>query len=343
MTLKLSKTLLIAGVIALAVSCGGEENTPNNGGNNNNNGGTSTTSTTLSALRDKATDTSSEYEITVKDLVVTAVYENYAQIEDATAGAQVNVSNHGLQVGQKFNGNVKVKARVLSGALLISSIDVSKATASTATTLPCTVTTLPDIVNDTESYMNRRVKLENVTFVTGFTGDANGSATFSQKGKQISSICRPAGIVIADGSQGDLICFPTSTSCLVYDSRDFTEHEFTSPLTEVSTYGVYSIVNEKPVEFYVYKSGTDEYAFSSDGTTREFRIQNFSAENFLLFSFPHNMKNGQEITLTTSVIGLSQFTDGTSQVIVEKISGDKLWLMDYEAQKGYVLRITEDE
>jgi len=340
MTLKLKEALLI-GVLAIAVSCG-QEGTGTTGGGGNKNTGNTTTSTTLSALRDKATDTSTEYDITVKDLVVTAVYENYAQIEDATAGAQVNASGHGLKVGQKFNGKVKLKARVVSGALLVSSIDVSSATASTTSSIPSTTITLPEILSDNTKYMNMRMKLENITFVNGFSGTANGSGSFSQKGKQVSAICRPSGVNIEDGSQGDLYCYPTSTGCVVYDAADFYEHEYTSAFTKVSDFGVYNVTNDKPSSFFTYTSGTDEYAYFTTSSEREFRIQNYSSEWVLRFTFPVKLKNGQEITLTTSPVGLSQFTEGTSQVTVEKISGDMLWLMDYSANKGYVFKITEE-
>jgi len=239
-------------------------------------------------------------------------------------------------------GTVSGKSRVASEALQFTLLDVSKATASTVQTLPCTTTTVTKIQDDPATYYNRRVKLENVTFVDGFIGNANGSGSCSQLGKQIALLCRPEGITVEDGSQGDLICYPTSSSYYVYDAADFSEHEYSAAITKADTYGVYNIVNNAPVADLVYKAGSDQIAFSTTSSEREFRIQNYFDEWVLIFKIPAKLKAGQEIILSTSSIGLSTFPEASAQVAVDKISDGKLWLTDYSANKGYVFRISED-
>lgn len=62
----------------------------------------------------------------------------------------------------------------------------------------------------------------------------------------------------------------------------------------------------------------------------------------LQLTFPVKYKLGQEMNLGIEAIGLNNFTSGTSKVFVEKISGDRIWLMDYDADLGYVCKIVEE-
>ena len=57
--------------------------------------------TTLAGLLEHSTSTSAAFDFTISNLVVTAVYENYAQLEDGTSGAQLNKAGHGLKAVQR--------------------------------------------------------------------------------------------------------------------------------------------------------------------------------------------------------------------------------------------------
>ena len=298
--------------------------------------------TTLADLLSKCSSASAEFQIDVKDVVVTAVLGNYAQLEDETLGAQLNKKDHGLVAGQKITGRISCKARATSGALILSLLDVSKANVTTVAEIPFTVTTVPNIVADRTPFINKRVKLENITFVNGFTGIANGPGAFSQSGKQISAISRPEGISIADGSQGDIYCYPSSTACYVFDANDFVPHEIISPFTSKTAYGVYSVNGDEITGKLVYTPGADQYSWTSGTEAKGFSLLNYKNEWAVAYSFPAKFKNGQELRLSTSAVGLPDFTSGNSQVVVEKIGTDKVWLMDYSAGLGYVFRISED-
>ncbi len=327
--------LLMAG--SLLLSCNG---TDNPGGEES--GTEDKTVTSLAQLLQKSTSTSAEFDFTVSGLVVTAVYQNYAQLEDGSCGAQLNKEGHGLTAGQKIDGRITGKARNMSGALFLSELNTGAAKVSTASSLPETKVSLSEVLADKGKYTNRRVKLENVTFVNGFNGAAGGSGSFSQKGVQIPATCRPAGVVVPDGWQGDLICFPSAAACYIFSADDFTQHEITSPLAAITTPGVYTSAGTAPRAKRAYRQGTDQYAWGKGSEEREFRLQNYNEEWVLQLNFPIKYKLGQEVELTTEAIGLADFTSGTSKVFVEKVSGNTIWLMDYAADLGYVCKITED-
>ena len=305
-------------------------------------GKTDKTITSLAQLLEKSNSSSAEFDFTVSNLVVTAVYENYAQLEDGTCGAQLNKSGHGLNVGQKFDGRISGKARNTSGALVLLDLNIGMAKATTTSSLPETKASLADILADKGKYTNRRVKLENVTFVNGFNGAAGGSGSFSQKGVQIPAACRPAGVIVPDGWQGDLICYPSSAACYIFSTEDLHQHEINTPLAAIKTPGVYTSASTNPRAKLSYRQGLDQYAWGKSSDEREFRLQNYNEEWVLQLLFPAKYKLGQELTLTTETIGLSDFTSGTSKVFVEKVADGVIWLMDYEADLGYVCKITED-
>lgn len=298
--------------------------------------------TTLAGLLEHSTSTSAAFDFTISNLVVTAVYENYAQLEDGTSGAQLNKAGHGLKAGQKIDGRISGKARNTSGALFLSELNTGTAKVTTVTSLPETKVSLPEVLADKGKYTNRRVKLENVTFVNGFNGTAGGSGSFSQQGVQTPATSRPAGITIPDGWQGDLICYPSAAACYIFSADDFSEHEINTPLAGITTLGVYSTASTRPQAKLAYRQGKDQYAFSKSNDEREFRLQNYNDEWVLQLFFPAKFKVGQELSLSTEAIGVEGFTSGTSKVFVEKVSNGLIWLMDYTMDQGYVCKVVED-
>lgn len=327
----------------LLLSCNGKDPGEEGGGGGGGGGGTSTI-TSLAQLLEKSTSSSAEFDFTVSNLVVTAVYGNYAQLEDGTSGAQLNKAGHGLTVGQKIDGRITGKARNTSGALYLSELNTASAKVTTASSLPETKVSLAEVLADKGKYTNRRVRLENVTIVNGFKGiDENESGTFSQKGVQTAAACRPKlQTPIPDGWQGDLICYPTAASCYIFGAEDFLEHEINTPLANINAIGVYSSASSNPRAILSYRQGTDQYAYGTGSEEREFRLQNYNEEWVLQLIFPAKFKLGQEISLNIEAIGLNNFTNGTSKVFVEKVSGDRIWLMDYDADLGYVCKIVEE-
>lgn len=293
--------------------------------------------TTLADLAQTAVTASTEFDIHIKDLVVSGVYENYVQLEDGTAGALFSKTGHNFSIGQVYNGHITGKYRVSSGALSFSDLNAGEATITQTTEIPCLTVPLSEILQDKVKFYNRRVRLQNITFVNGFKGKAGGAGTFSQKGVQMSATCRPAGLAIEDGSQGDLICFPSSGTCYVMDTTDFVRHEISTPLTEKSVYGVYSVNGDTVREEIVYTPLEEQYSFSVGDENMEFSIQSFSKQWVLTYSYPIKIKVGQVIRITASSLGKISAPCNEFSAEIVKVKGNHIWLMDYESNMGYVM------
>lgn len=299
--------------------------------------------TTLSEMALKTASSSTDFDIHIKNLVVSGVFNNYVQFEDGTAGAQLNKTGHTFKVGQTFNGHITGKFRVSSGVVTFSELNTKEATVGQTTNIPCTTATLAEINADKTKFAHRRVKLQNITFVNGFKGKAGGSGTISQKGVQISATCRPDGFSVPDGAQGDLICYPAAGSCYVFDAKDFNEHEIESAITVKRNFGIYSVENDTATEAFVYKPIDDQYSYSKDDSNYSFCIQNYDKERCLIITYPTRFKAGQVIVFKSEAIGNVSAPLGEITATVEKIGTDRLWLMDYASGKGYVLYFEKGE
>lgn len=298
--------------------------------------------TTLSELAAKPAS-SPDFNIHIKNLVVSGVCDSYVQFEDGTAGAQLSKTGHTFKVGQTFNGHITGKFRVSSGVVTFSELNTKEATVGQTTDIPCTTATLAEINADKTKFAHRRVKLQNITFVNGFKGKAGGSGTISQKGVQISVTCRPEGFTVADGAQGDLICYPAPGSCFVFDAKDFDEHEIESAITGKRNFGIYSVENDTATEIFVYKPIEDQYSYSESSSNCSFCIQNYDKEWYFNITYPAKFKAGQVINLKSEAIGNVSAPVGETTATVEKIGTDRLWLMDYASGKGFVLYFNKGE
>lgn len=301
--------------------------------------------TTLAQLASETVSSSTDFDIHIKNLVVSGIFNSYVQFEDGTAGAQFNKSGHTFKVGQTFEGHITGKYRVSSsGVLTFSEIAVTDATLTQATEIPCQTVTIAEIASGKSQYYHRRIKLQNITFVNGFKGSAGGSGIISQKGVQISATCRPEGFKVEDGSQGDIICFPSPGACFVFDSKDFEEHEITTPLTEKTDFGLYTVTETSADDLFKYTPGADQYGYSFVEKNVDFRYQNFLNEWVVAFNYPSKVKAGQVFDLNVDVAGnVPDVTSGKVSVVVEKVGTDKLWLMNYVTGTGYVVYYEKEE
>ena len=299
--------------------------------------------TTLSEMATKSAASSTDFDIHIKNLVVSGIFNTYVQFEDGTAGAQLSKTGHTFKVGQTFNGHITGKFRVSSGVVTFSELDTKEATVGQTADIPCTTATLAEINADKTKFAHRRVKLQNITFVNGFKGKAGGSGTISQKGVQISATCRPEGFTVDDGAQGDLICYPAAGSCYVFDAKDFDEHEIESAITVKRNFGIYSVENDTATDLFVYKPTEDQYSFCETADNYSFSLQNYAKEWVLKLTYPVKFKAGQVLTIEAEAIGNVSAPLGKTSAVVEKIGTDRLWLMDYASGKGYVLYFNKGE
>ena len=120
----------------------------------------------IAAIKSAATSTTeSEFVVTLTDAVVTYVSGSNAYIEDAEAGILVYKSGHGLQVGDKLNGEVSGKVKLYSNLREITAIDYTKASKTEGADVPVTVLTLEQLNADGayDKYENMRIKIVDAT------------------------------------------------------------------------------------------------------------------------------------------------------------------------------------
>ena len=84
--------------------------------------------TTIQQLQEAATSTSTDFEMQMTDIYVTAVKNNQAWISDGTYGALIYTAGHGLTAGKKLNGTITGKLVLYNGATEITNFDGSALT-----------------------------------------------------------------------------------------------------------------------------------------------------------------------------------------------------------------------
>lgn len=297
--------------------------------------------TTLAKLLTLAGTTSSnEFSEPVKDIVVTAVYENYVQLEDATLGAYYSKKDHGLKVGDVLSGQLKGKARNNSSSLTLSSLDLSEVTITTTELLPCHEITLREALSEGEKYYNRRVLLSNVTFVNPVAAGDNVASQLSQRGVQLPVTVRHASQPIESGSQGDVICFLSSTTCFIYTDADFEPHEIESPITGKLVCGVYNVNDDKVQDVFVYRPYVDQYGYLSLSSEKAFRIQNYAERWYVGINITSNVgfKPGLVVPYSIDVLGTDKVSSVSGTASVEKMKYGTIWLVDYDNNLGLVIK-----
>lgn len=102
-----------------------------------------------------------DFAVVLTDAVVTYVSGSNAYIEDAEAGILIYKSGHGLQVGDKLNGEVSGKVKLYNNLREVTAIDYSKATKTEGAEVPVTEVTLAQLnaVGAYDKYENMRIKI----------------------------------------------------------------------------------------------------------------------------------------------------------------------------------------
>ena len=137
--------------------------------------------TTIQQLQEAATSTSTDFEMQMTDIYVTAVKNKQAWISDGTYGALIYTDGHGLTAGQKLNGTITGKLVLYNGATEITNFDGSALT-TTEETLTAQTKTIGDITIANQSLP---VKFNNVTYdatAKTFSDGTNTIAYYDQFG-----------------------------------------------------------------------------------------------------------------------------------------------------------------
>lgn len=131
--------------------------------------------TTIQQLQEAATSTSTDFEMQMTDIYVTAVKNKQAWISDGTYGALIYTDGHGLTAGQKLNGTITGKLVLYNGATEITNFDGSALT-TTEETLTAQTKTIGDITIANQSLP---VKFEGVTYDTTAKTFSDGTNTIA--------------------------------------------------------------------------------------------------------------------------------------------------------------------
>ena len=181
--------------------------------------------TNIAGLNNSATTAEAAWTGTFTDAVVTYVNGNNAFIQDASAGIQLYLKDHGLSAGMKINGTVSGKIKLYNGYAELTAVDGSKASVTTGAVPEPTVMTLHDLLASYLRWQNCQVKLEGVTFTTALTA-SNRQGKITQGGDEIAAYSQVNGKVIMDGT-GDLVCWPVRYNATLqvgcWDSTHFTK------------------------------------------------------------------------------------------------------------------------
>lgn len=285
------------------------------------------------------TASSNEFSEEFEDIVVTAVYGNYVQLEDATLGAYYSKKDHGLHVGDVISGRISGKARNTSSALTLSSLDLSEATIKQTQEIPCLDISLREALSGGEKYYNRRVRLSDITFINAVAAGDNIASQLSQRGVQLSVTVRHADAPIESGSQGDVICFLSATTCYIYTDADFDAHEISSPLSAKNVCGIYRVNDQSVEDMFLYRSFVDQYGYLSLGSEKTFRLQNYAEQWYVAINIASTVgfKPGLVLPYSVDVLGTQKVPSLSGTASIEKIKEGTIWLVDYENNYGFVI------
>ncbi len=169
-------------------------------------------STGLSALVAKIRGDESSSDITyyvrLTDAVVTGVYDRYAYIEENGTAIYLNQSGHTLKVGQQYSGLATVSAKMTSSQPQLTAFDCP--TVVEGATLPLTTVTLAELAGDFDTYLYRRVKVEDATVTKAFE-DRRGKITQGDVTKNVYAQ-GGADIIMAVNDVIDVVAFPNRSS-----------------------------------------------------------------------------------------------------------------------------------
>ncbi len=174
----------------------------------------------LYALKTKHNaDGAGTYKVSLTNAIVTYVNGSNAYIEDATGGALIYYSGHGLTAGDCLNGVYNATTYTHYGKFEITALELVSGTGkTTGATIPVTTLTIAQLNTNFDRYESVRVKLECVEVTNGISsGDRNGS--MSQDGNSLD--------IYAGKSNNDVIIEVNDQTLIGYPSYYNTTYQFT--------------------------------------------------------------------------------------------------------------------
>ena len=180
----------------------------------------------IAELNDFAVTDEQEFTATFTDVIVSYVNGKNAFLEDATGGAQLYLTDHGLVAGDKINGTVTGKIKLYHGYAELTALDITSATKTTGTA-PVKEITLGALVNSYLRYINRAVKVTGVSLNPALTTSNRNTTVKAADDVEIAGYAQLNGAIeIPADTQGSLFCLPTRYNATlqlgIWDSAHFT-------------------------------------------------------------------------------------------------------------------------
>lgn len=156
----------------------------------------------------KAEATGASYLVNLTDAVVTLVSGNNAFIEDATAGALIFYSGHGLVAGDKLNGQYEVTTATYQGKFEITAMEAQTGAEKTSgAEIPVTTLTIAQLNANFAANESKRIKIVGANVTDAISGsDRNGAIN---DGAALAVYAGVAStITLAENDNVDIIGYP---------------------------------------------------------------------------------------------------------------------------------------
>lgn len=297
--------------------------------------------TTLAKQAALCGEKTTEMDIYIQETYVTGVSDSYVLIQDKTGAAQITLTkpNTELKYGSIISAHLKGTSKVIGGGLEFTDVEITGISSSKAAELPFEEVTIAELNTNPTSYTHRRILVKDITFAEHFNGAIGDKARIVQKGKIGTVVARTAEYYAIAGNQGDLFVYPSDGVYYVFTDFEFEEHEVISPFTQKSVYGIYAVGTTGAAEKTIYAAGVDQLSYGKSAEGRFYRIQSYSNTRVIKVVLPMvKLAQGNFVNASVSYVGLSGYSDVKGQeMYIEKLTSDKMWLMDFNTGLGYIL------
>jgi len=325
------------------------------GGQLNFNGDEPGDYTPLADIAKSATSTSKSFSATVKDVVVTCVYNNYAFIQDNSGALTIFQSSHGLKAGQTINGEISGtivlydgnKTYTGPGFAEVTSIDVSKATIGSTSEIPYFEATVAQVLADPDKYYSARVLFKGITVTTGVSSSST-TGKFEQGGSSIQLFSKNAsGVTIETGKTGNLYGYPTvfkgTYQVNVYYQDQWeekTEPAEDNAFTKLQVDGVYNTTNlDAPVALFQSSDKTQSAIMSASSKTQLRLIQPFEGKMISAQFSTKTFSVGSTYSASLTVFGSFGVTAGSYSLKCVNKDSNRVWFRDTTNNIGYIFAI----
>lgn len=204
----------------------------------------------LADLKQDLTYSEGTYALNLTNAVVSYTNGDNVFIEDASTGIKIyytNASNN-FKAGQKFNGEVSVKAETYYNLPeIIAWTPTATLTVTEGAEIPLTTVTIEELVNNFSKYESRRVKVEAVTVKEGTT-DIRETGKIAQGTNEIN-LRTNAAVKTTANTVVDIIGFPatynSSKQFGVWSQDDVIEKTKTNPALSFANASVEVTLEDK--------------------------------------------------------------------------------------------------